>query len=108
MYYFLKDDKTYVPCDMEQWANQFKEMFIQKTKHVADEYVNGYRISTVWFGIDHNHFGGRPLLFETMVFDGGGSGNDIYCEQYTTWDEAVEGHKRAVQWVLDGCKDENV
>jgi hypothetical protein len=41
-----------------------------------------------------------------MVFDEPKSGTDIYMDRYTTWDEAIEGHKKAIQWVLDGCIDE--
>lgn len=99
MYYFLNEDHTYIPCSLMKWANQFNEM----DNHVADETINDKRISTIWMGSDHNYFLGQPLLFETMVF---GHGNDIYCERYTTWEQAVEGHKKAVQWVLDGCKED--
>ncbi len=83
------------------WANQF-----EKGNKVADDIINGKHVSTIWLGLDHNHFGGRPLLFETMVFDNPRCGHDIYMNRYTTWDEAVEGHKKAIQWVLDGCKEE--
>jgi hypothetical protein len=29
-----------------------------------------------------------------------------YCERYSTWDEALEGHNKAIEWVKDGCKDD--
>ena len=29
-----------------------------------------------------------------------------YQVRYTTWHEAIEGHKKAVEWVLNGCKDD--
>jgi len=44
--------------------------------------------------------------FETMVFDKVGGGTDVYMRRYTTWEQAVEGHKKAVRWVRDGCNDE--
>jgi hypothetical protein len=28
----------------------------------------GEKLSTVWLGLDHNFFGGKPLIFETMLF----------------------------------------
>lgn len=28
----------------------------------------GERLSTVWLGLDHNFFGGPPLIYETMLF----------------------------------------
>ena len=99
-HYYLNEDKTYRPASLHEWATQFQHM----DRHVADEIINGNRVSTVWLGLDHNHFGGRPLLLETMIFDKDGS--DIYCERYTTWQEAEEGHKKAIKWVTDGCKDD--
>lgn len=46
-------------------------------------------VSTVFLGIDHG-FGGRPLLFETMVF---GLKEDAQpCWRYATWLEAEAGH----------------
>ena len=88
-----------------EWTKQFEDMSKADNRHVSEDYVGSYHISTVWLGLDHNYFGGRPLLFETMVFNEGSLG-DIYMDRYTTWDESVEGHKKAVQWVKDGCKND--
>lgn len=106
MYYFLNEDHTYRPCRLEEWSNQFEGMSKQGARHIASDVINGCHVSTVWLGIDHNHFGGKPILFETMVFGHKDSGNDIYCNRYSTWDEAVEGHQEAIQWVLNGCHDD--
>ena len=100
MMYYLNEDKTYRVCSTLEWGNQFEHM----DRKVGDDVINSYHISTIWLGLDHNYFGGEPLLFETMVFDKVGGGTDIYMRRYSTWDEAVEGHKRAVQWVEEGCK----
>tara|TARA_R110000868_G_C10972576_1_gene770499 strand:- start:30019 stop:30333 length:315 start_codon:yes stop_codon:yes gene_type:complete len=102
MFYYLNDDHTVRPCSCAEWAEQFESI----ERHVAEDRIDGFFISTVWLGNNHNYFGGRPLLFETMVFKGD-SGSDEYCDRYATWDEAVEGHKKAVQWVKDGCKNED-
>ena len=53
----------------------------------------GVRVSTVFLGLDHSFGGGKPILFETMIF--GGKYND-YQERYSTWEEAEVGHKKAV------------
>ena len=82
---------------MEEWGETREDMGHNNTKHVADENINGKRISTVFIGLEN-------MIFETMVFDHRGYSHDIYCDRYATWDEAVEGHKKAVQWVLDGCE----
>lgn len=98
--YYLNDDKTYKPCDLMTWANQLKNMDV----HVAEDVLEGKLISTVWLGLDHNYFGGKPLLFETMVFDQDDLGHDHYMARYSSWDEALAGHQDAIQWVKDGCK----
>ena len=99
MTYYLNEDKTYRQCDATEWGNQFEQM----DRHVGNDFIEGYHVSTVWLGLDHSYFSGPPLLFETMVFK---DLEDIYMDRYTTWDEAVEGHKKAIQWVLEGCHED--
>lgn len=104
--YKLNEDKTCSPCSSDEWAEQREEMAKNNSKHVASDTVNGKWISTVWLGLNHQWQDGEPpLIFETMVFESGDF-HDIYCDRYSTWQEAEEGHKRAVQWVKDGCKDD--
>lgn len=77
--------------DVLVWAKWFEE---HQDRHIADDTVRGMRISTVFLGIDHNFTeDGPPVLWETMVF---GGGRDLYQERYTSREEAVEGHKRAL------------
>lgn len=103
--YKLDENKNAVPCSLEEWGLQLEEMKKNKTKHVADKTINDKRISTVWLGLDHGwDANGEPLLFETMVFDGEDY-HDIYCDRYSTWEEAEEGHKKAIEWVNNGCKE---
>ena len=77
--YKLNDDYTYEPCDVLTWGMQFDTM----DRHVAEDEINNLKISTVWLGVNHNYFGGPPLLFETMIFND--QGNDVYIERYTTF-----------------------
>ena len=70
---------------------------------VAIDTIDNKVISTVFLATNHNYGTGKPLLFETMVFCDDYEAVHQYCERYSTWDEAVEGHKRIVQWVKDGC-----
>jgi hypothetical protein len=71
-------------CDMEY-------------KRIGLTEERGYRVSTVWLGIDHNFTsqGGPRILFETMIF-GPDSWEGEYCERYATEDAARAGHDRAV------------
>jgi hypothetical protein len=100
--YYLNPDKTYRKCTTTEWSEQCQDMRASHTKHVGDDYIGEYRISTVWLGIDHQYGDGDPLLFETMVFDKKDEWNDCYTARYSTWDEAVKGHEHAKQLVLDG------
>lgn len=66
-------------------------------KRVAlDTLPGGIVVSTVWLGIDHNYFGGAPLIFETMVFPGAGDFTDLDCDRYVNEKQAIEGHAAMV------------
>ncbi len=93
--YYLNEDKTYRPAELIEWATQLEHM----DNHVACEVVLCKTVSTIWLGLDHGFREERPLVFETMVFSEYDSGTDIYMDRYSTWDEAVEGHQKAVEWV---------
>ena len=99
--YYILQDKEPIQVSLLEWAmwldNTFHERIVDK------DLVNGKKVSTVFLGLDHSYEKDQIHIFETMVFEGR---NDIYCERYATWEQAEEGHQRAIQWVKDGCKDE--
>jgi hypothetical protein len=80
------------------WAEGFEK----DNRHVADETIGGVRVSTVFLGLDHSFDGGRPLLFETMVFGGALDQEQRRC---TTWDEAEKMHAAMVERVKAAIKD---
>lgn len=97
-WYILAKDKSVVgPVDAITWECWQKP--VEGTDwpcRVAEDLVDGKRVSTVFLGLDHRHFGeGPPILFETMVF-ADGCWSDESCERYSTWTEAEAGHARAV------------
>lgn len=52
--------------DCFAWAKLFED---RKYARIALTILpDGKEVSTVWLGLDHNYFGGPPLIFETMVF----------------------------------------
>lgn len=84
--------KIPVECnDTLAWSKCFE---INEARRVASTEKDGITVSTVFLGVDHNWGEGPPVLFETMIF--GGPENE-YQERYCTWEEAEEGHKRAVE-----------
>lgn len=100
-YYKLNEDKSTSPCSLEEWSDQYSLMNI----HVAHSKINRKIISTVWLGVNHAfHVCEPPEIFETIVFSD--KNQDIYCDRYSTWQEAEEGHKKATLWVIDGAADD--
>jgi hypothetical protein len=100
--YYLNEDKTYRPAGLMEWAEQFETM----DRHVLDDKIDGHRVSTIWLGLDHNYFGGKPLVFETMIFVDEDGGNDIYCDRYSTWEEAEKGHMQALSWLMERLREQ--
>lgn len=100
IYYGLDKYKNVIEISQDDSLSYFKD----DKRRVADntiECITHYRVSTVFLVSDHSHsIGGRPILFETMIFDSNGS--DMYCQRYSTWDEAVEGHKKAIEIAKSG------
>ncbi len=76
-----------------EWAKWFE---------TADRTVNTTKIndnitiSTVFLALDHNHFGGQPLLFETMVFR---NGSGCEMDRCSTWKGAEKMHDKMVEQV---------
>lgn len=82
-----------VPCsDTREWFEAYG-----LNRQVAETFIGGLRISTVFLAIDHNYSGqGDPLLFETMIFDDGKDGIDAtYQTRCSTWGEAEAQHVAA-------------
>lgn len=65
-------------------------------KEAPDEQT-GVLVSTVYLGLDHSFGEGPPLIYETMVFGGDHNGD---MDRYTTYEEALEGHKRMEKQVF--------
>lgn len=85
---------TYEACELLQSPGY---------KRVASDTVNGKLLSTVFLGLDHrlNDSEGTPLVFETMLFPEG-SWQDLYCERYSTPQQAREGHARLLAQLKEG------
>jgi len=96
--YILQDKKPVEEPDLLKWAQWYEtaDRHIKKT-----DLPNDVHVSTVFLSIDHGYssiFGGPPILFETMIF---GGEHDMYQERYSTYEEAEEGHQRAVEMVFE-------
>jgi hypothetical protein len=109
--YILRGHEAVPVEDLLEWAREFEAC----DRIVKQEDVGPYWISTVFLGLDHNYMRAchpelehRPLLFETMVFEGkiarlislGDRTLTVHesldCERCSTWDEAVAQHEAMV------------
>jgi hypothetical protein len=105
-------DRNGHPIDLERWIQLFED---RGYKIVAQHWVRGWMISTVWLGLDHNFSaGGKPIIFETMVFPPGdesgehGTSSEEYMERYSTEEAAQAGHDQALTWVRNRLGDDSV
>lgn len=92
MRFFDRDGK---PITRDEWG-QLCEDYDYRRVAIVD--LGERLISTVWMGIDHNVGKGKPIIFETVVF-GDAFADDVYCERYSTLEEAKAGHDRIVSQV---------
>lgn len=95
-YYKLNPDHSISPCSIIDMG--------QGPIIVKQENVGNYFISTVFLCIDYNFIGGgAPLFFETMIFPQPGYTPmqwEEYQERCSTYEEAIEMHEKAKEWVL--------
>ncbi len=92
--YILDSDNEPYPVDPVTWAQRIGEHW-----EVAQDRVGDAKISTVFFGLDHNMTGIGPLvLWETMIF---GGIFDEEQERYTSHEDALAGHARWVKKIKD-------
>ena len=107
--YILLQRKV-VKVSFEHWAVWFEyaRNRILKVTHLP----NKVRVSTVFLGLDHGFsFSAmddedyKPVVFETMIF---GGDHDQYQERYTSYDEAIAGHQRAIEASFELKSDEDL
>lgn len=116
-YYILDEEGQPKRVDLMEWAFWFQTADRSVERFERD----GYWVSTVFLGLDHNFSGnGPPMLFETMAFDDVREvrefngrlyrmhGEAMLCERYSTRDNALIGHERHVRALnakLDAARD---
>lgn len=90
-------DRQGNPITVERWSELFGDKSYQS---LAKTELDGILVSTVWLGTDHSFGDGGPLIFETMVFRGDESHEEMQ-ERYRTEAEAFAGHDRIVDLVKE-------
>lgn len=81
----LSGIEEFIKREQESLSN-----YVVKQQHVGNIYI-----STLFLGFDHSWGDApKPILWETMIF---GSKYGFYQDRYSTYDEALKGHKAAVE-----------
>ncbi len=92
-------DGTPYPEDNDglfEWARDLENREYQVVRQ--ETLPNGYWVSTVWLGLDHDFTGkGPPLIFETMVRNTALGEWEDFQERYSTENDAIIGHMNAVE-----------
>jgi hypothetical protein len=93
-YYALDDDNQLVEVPALSWAKSFESMADRRVALTRRGHVS---VSTVFLGLNHQFGNGPPMVFETLVM---GGRHDGRMERYSTWDDALLGHRRACLMVF--------
>jgi hypothetical protein len=85
---YILVNKVPVRCDdLYEWGKWMEKPDARRVNWTA--MLGGVSVSTVFLGLDHSWGGGKPKLFETMVF---GGPLDQLQERCSTWVEAEIQH----------------
>ena len=92
-HYVLDKDGTPIPeRDTKRWL----EWHNTANRTIKSDIINNIHISTIFHGTDMSIGESKPLLFETTIF---GGKHDAYRAKYSTREDALKGHIKAVALV---------
>lgn len=96
-FFYVLEGHTPRPVTVDEYMDWRRSLGEKDVVHVGDDTIGEVRVSTVFLGMDHNHWlEGPPILFETMIF---GGDHDDYQKRYETWGRAEAGHAYALELV---------
>ena len=99
--YILMDKEVHPVYDLIAWGRWMQD----HSRRIERTRVGDIIISTVFLGLDHSHGNRPPILFETMCFRDknrnpkSGVAMDDCMERYATYDEAIIGHNKMVEFI---------
>lgn len=92
--------------DLEKY--RFRKGFSFENRFDLKTRIGNYEVSTVDLGLNHQFDETLPpLYYETMIFkvkNGEVDYSEIYCDRYTTQEEAELGHQKAIDYVKNYIK----
>ena len=94
MWYILDENNKPVESSTTEYYMWEEE---NPTKRIVkQDTIGDIRISTVFLGLDHSYNSDKPILWETMIF---GGKQDQYQERYSSYEDALIGHQKALDLV---------
>lgn len=94
LYILDENQQPIAPTTLEQWSKWRKD---DNNLQVDLSIFYWGKVSTIFLGKDYSNFPNqKPQLFETMVFGGEHNGQ---FRRYSTWEQAVQGHKEVCMLV---------
>ncbi len=102
-YYILNEAREAIKAkDSLEWAHWFESDAAKGTRPIKTTDLPSHRVSTTFLGLNHSYdeSNPEPLIFETMIFKGE-TWEDVYCERYSTWEQALAQHDEAIAWAKD-------
>jgi len=96
--HYILEGREPKPAELMEWARWYEN---SKDRRVAKDEIGAIMVSTMFLGLNHQYGDGPPLLFETMIF---GGPHDQYQERCSTWEQAEEMHRVAVELVRGALK----
>lgn len=103
MFFKLDEEKNVVPASVEEFEEVILNQKVVKQEDIQGKRNGVYLVSTCFFGLDYSVGLRKPEFFETMIFAKGSRALD-YQERYSTYEEALEGHQKAVEYVKKHLK----
>lgn len=98
--YKLDENNLAIPCTLKEHLELYGGDN-RINRRMFKEIVTDYIISTVFWGQDVGFDEDEPILFETLIFDGGYE-TYVYSERCSTYEQAKDMHAKAIQLVKDG------
>jgi hypothetical protein len=104
MWYILDKNNNPIKANVltaYKWMEYNPKRRIVKQDHIKDKLDNEVFVSTVFLGLDHSYWKDlqivKPTLWETMIF--GGEHDQSYQERYSSYEDAFEGHQKALNLI---------
>lgn len=102
-WYILDNNHKPVPVEVLTAANWMEDNPNRKKvgyDELTDLNGDDVRVSTMFLGLDHSWNSKTPVLWETMIF--GGENDQSYQERYASYEQALEGHQTAINFIKTG------